>query len=287
MVASSVSASAAARNQGQARGKTQGIDGIHLRHVSIEAPWLWLGNGWRDLWRIPAISLTYGLVFAVIVVGILVGVVHNDWQAVTPALGGGILLIGPMLAVGLYEASRRLESGEAIDARDVMLVGVRSPGQLALLGALLLAIYFAWVLVAVLLFSLFIGGAGMPPLEEFIPLLLFSNKGVMLLVTGTIIGALLAVTVFAVTAVSVPLLLERDIDVVTAVGTSLDAVARNPRAMALWAALIAGLMILGFVTLCVGLVIVFPLIGHATWHAFRDIVDLPSEPEITPDVLKR
>jgi uncharacterized membrane protein len=260
-------------------------EGISVKQVSFEAPWEWLAAGWRDLWTHPAISLSYGAVFAVAAGVLVAAMMQEGWQAAVPALAGGFLLIGPMLAVGLYEESRRLEAGEPIDPRDIMLVGVRSPGQLAMLGVLLLIIFFVWIEVAFGLFTEFLGAREMPPMAEFLTTLLFTPRGVGLLVAGTAAGAVLAAVVFAITAVSVPLLMVREVDVVSAAMASLTAVRLNLRPMALWAALIAGMMAVGFATLFVGLIVLFPLIGHATWHAYKDLVSLKVEPEIVPAVV--
>lgn len=255
--------------------------------VPFDAPWLWLGAGWRDLRAVPAISLAYGAAFASVALLLLAGLLTMGWQSIVLVLAGGFLLVGPMLAVGLYELSRRLEAGEPIDAREAIFVGVRSPGQLAILGVLLMIAYLAWVEIAFVLLMLFLGGGGLPPPEAFVPTLLFTPRGIGLLVAGCAVGGVLAVIVFTATAVSVPLLMTRDIDVVTAVATSCRAVLANPKPMLLWAALIAAMIGVGIVTLFVGLIVAFPLIGHATWHAFRHVIHVEEEPEIVPDVLRR
>lgn len=256
-------------------------------NVPFDAPWSWLGAGWRDLWTAPALSLTYGAVFSIAALALVAGLLSLGWQSLVLVLAGGFLLVGPMLAVGLYEISRRIEAGEAIDARDALFVGVRSPGQLAIMGVVLMIAYLAWVELALVLLVLFLGGGGLPPVEQFVPTLLFTPSGLGLLITGTIAGGILALSVFAVTVVSVPLLMTRDVDVVTAVATSVRAVVSNPKPMLLWAALIAAMIGVGLATLLVGFIVAFPLIGHATWHAFREVVVVEDEPEIVPDVLKR
>jgi len=248
-----------------------------VREVPFDTPWSWLALGWRDLWTVPHISLTYGAAFAVIAFLLVFGLTQFGWQSLIIALAGGFLLLGPMLGVGLYEASRRIEQGEPVTFYDVALVGVRSPGQLAFMGVLLLIAFLVWIEIALLLFMLFFGGGAIPPAEQFVSTLLFTGRGLGLLIVGTIAGALLATTVFAVSAVSVPLLMVRDIDVVTAVATSIRALMKNQKAMLLWAILIAAVMACGVAVAFVGLVIAFPLIGHATWHAFRALVDLGDE----------
>ncbi len=255
--------------------------------VPFDAPWSWLGAGWRDLWAVPVISLVYGAAFAGIALLLLAGLLTMGWQSIVLVLAGGFLLVGPMLAVGLYELSRRLEAGEAIDPRDAIFVGVRSPGQLAIMGVLLMIAYLAWVLIALVLLMLFLGGQGLPPPEAFVSTLLFTSRGLGLLVTGTLVGGLLAATVYAITAVSIPLLMSHDIDVVTAVATSVKAVLANPKPMLLWAALVAAMIGVGIATLFIGFIITFPLIGHATWHAFRDVIHVEDEPEVVPDVMRR
>jgi uncharacterized membrane protein len=246
--------------------------GVKVEQVAFDAPWNWLAAGWRDLWTVPRISLLYGVVFAALAAGLTLGLMVAGFASLILALAGGFLLIGPVAAVGLYEVSRRLENGERVALRDVVAVWLKALGQLAFFGAILAFVYFVWVELAFLLFMLFLGAKPLPPPSEFVPTLLFTAHGLGLLVTGTIVGGALAALTFAISVISVPLLMTRRIDAVTAIAGSLKAVALNPKPMALWAALIAGFMALGLATLFVGLAVAFPLIGHATWHAFRDVV---------------
>ena len=246
---------------------------IKLFDVGTDAPWRWLRKGWRDMWRVPGISLAYGAGFALLTAIIVTGLLGFGWQSLVVALWGMFLLLGPMLAVGLYEASRRLETGEKITFSDVTLVGVRSRGQLAFMGVLLMLLSLVWVLIAFILFMIFFGVGPLPPVSEFIAHLLLTQHGVSFLVIGTLAGATLALVVFALSAISIPLLMVREIDVVTASMTSVRAVRQNTTAMLLWAVLIVALTALGVAAAFVGLIITFPLIGHATWHAYREIVE--------------
>jgi uncharacterized membrane protein len=258
---------------------TISVAGVDVRRVAFDAPWEWLAAGWRDLWTVPAISLTYGALFAVAAAALVLGLTVNGLEALILALGGGFLLIGPIAAVGLYEASRRLEQSEPVGLGAV-LAGARSaPGQLGFFGAILAFCYFVWLQLASLLFMLFFGGGrAFPPASDFVPTLLFEPHGLGLLVVGTVVGGVIAAVVFSISVISVPLLMTRRIDAVSAMAASVRAVSLNWQPMTLWAALIAGFMALGLATLFAGLVVMFPLIGHATWHAFRDVVVERREP---------
>lgn len=253
---------------------------ISVRRVPFDQPWEWLAAGWRDLWTYPVISLSYGFFFSAAAILMGVGVTQAGAQSIILALFGGFLLIGPLVAVGLYEVSQAIEAGEPISLATAISRSFKPKGQLGFMGIVLFLIFMVWMQVAFLLFMLFTGGTAFPPQNEFVHMLLFTENGLGLLFAGTIAGAILAFFTFSVSAVSVPLLMVKDVDVATAISTSFHTVRRNPRPMILWAALIAAFVIVGVVTLSVGLVFVFPLIGHATWHAFRDLVDLsPSDTE--------
>lgn len=248
--------------------------GIAVRSAPFDAPWSWLGAGWRDLGTVPVLSLSYGAVFALVAFALTWGAMQAEIQSIIPALAGGFLLIGPLVAVGLYEISRRLEAGEAVTAESILRGSLNLRGSLAYFGVALLLAFMVWAQLAFLLFMLFTGSSAVPPVSEFMHTLLFTPRGLGLLVVGTIVGGALAAFVFAISAVSVPLLMVKDVDVVTAAATSVRAVIHNPLPMGLWAALIAGFMVLGILTLFVGLIVAFPLVGHATWHAFRELVVL-------------
>ncbi len=253
---------------------TQGLqEAPTIRRVPFDAPWVWLGAGWRDLWSVPHISLTYGLLFSLAAYLLALGLVRAGALPLLLPLGGGFLLLGPLMAAGLYEVSRRRERGQEISIGDVVFAGWKVKGQLASLGMLLLIINFSWMLIAFLLFMLFFGPADFPPIDEFIPTLLFTRHGLGLLVVGTAAGAVLAAITYAISAISAPMLFDRKVDVVTAAILSVQAVWRSWPAMLLWAALILVLSVAGVVALFVGLAVTFPLIGHATWHAYRDLTE--------------
>lgn len=245
---------------------------FRVARVAVDDPWRWLSAGWADLWHRPILSLGYGLFVAVIGALIAFMLLAQDQLVLFMPVAAGFFLIAPLLAVGLYEKSRRLETGEALRGPEVVFVGVRSALQLALAGVVLAAFMLIWMRIATLLFALFFGGMGAPPMSEWIGILLFTLDGLTFLATGTIIGAGLAMLAFAIAAVSLPMLLERDVDVVTAMLSSVTALTMNPRPMLLWAWLIVLLIGFGLVTLNVGLIVTFPLVGHASWHCYRALI---------------
>jgi uncharacterized membrane protein len=248
--------------------------GFPVRRAPLDAPWDWLGRGWRDLCAVPLVSLTYGAIFTIAAWVITIGLSQLEAEALILVLGGGFMLIGPLFAAGLYETSRRLAKGEPITLHAVFAGVAPAIGRLAFFGVVLFFAFFVWVQLAFLLLMLFLGTAAVPPPSEFVHTMLFTNAGLGLLFTGTLTGALLAAIVFSISTVAVPLLLVKDVDAVTAMVTSVRAVSLNTGPMLLWAALIAGFMALGLATLFFGLIVVFPLLGHATWHAFRALVDV-------------
>ena len=241
--------------EGEVRVEQVGLQplGFAVRRVPLDAPWEWLARGWRDLCAVPVVSLSYGALFALMAWVLAFGLSLIDAQSSIPVLAAGFLLVGPLLAAGLYETSRRLEKGEKVTFFEIFHIGSAAYGRLAFFGIILFFAFVVWILLAFLLLMLFLGGSGAPPPSELVHILLFTNAGLGLLVSGTLIGAVLAAIVFSVSTVAAPLLLAKDVDAVSAMVTSVRAVSLNIGPMLLWAALIAGFMAQGIVTLFAGL----------------------------------
>jgi uncharacterized membrane protein len=237
----------------------------------MEHPWRWLSEAWSDMAGAPGVSFAYGAIFAGAGFVILFGLEAFDLAYLILPMGLGFALIGPALAVGLYETSRRLENGETVGMAEALGAFRRNTSQIALIGVFLLIAFIAWCRIAMLEFMLFFGSAP-PSLDGLMGALLTSPQSAMFLIVGTITGAIFAAVVFAMCAVAVPMVIDRDVDAVTAMLTSLDAVRHNIRPMALWAFLIALFTFAGLSLFFVGLVITLPLVGHASWHAYRDLV---------------
>jgi uncharacterized membrane protein len=249
---------------------TGSIAAPRLRRVPVDRPWTWLALGWRDLLASWRVGLCYGI--GIVVASYAVLYMLQDLQLIhiLLPLTGAFFLVAPILAVGLYETSRRLQTGESVTPAS-LLSHWRSPRQLAFFGVVLLIIHLAWVRIAMLLFALFVGEAP-PDLSRLVQLTFFTQGSLTFLVIGTVIGGAFAAVTFAISAVSLPMLIDRECDVITAAATSVRTVLYNWQAMALWAALIVVLTGAGIVTGFIGLAVVLPLVGHATWHAYRDLL---------------
>jgi uncharacterized membrane protein len=243
-----------------------------LRTIDVDRPWAWLAAGWRDFVRVPGLSLGYGIVFSA------VGYALAYWLHVAGApylilpATAGFALIGPAAAVGLYDVSRRLESGRPVTFGKIVSAILSRADTFAAMGLVLMLFFLAWMEIALLIFAFFFSDRPIIA-ENFFERVFFAADSLPFLVTGTIAGGFLATVVFAISTISLPMLLDRDVGVPTAVATSLRAVYRNRGALALWAMIIAVFMSVGVATLFVGLVVTLPLVGYATWHAYRDLVE--------------
>lgn len=243
-----------------------------VRHVATDRPWIWLTAGWRDMLATRPIALAYGgaVCLAGWVVSLLLFETGTLW-AILPATSG-FFLVGPLVAAGLYEASRLREQGRSPTLADILGPFRRNGSQIALLGMALLVIHLFWVRIAGLIFMLFFSLGGIPSLEQLPYAMLKSGQLLPFLVIGTSFGFVLAAASFAVSAVSIPMLVDREISALEAITVSIQAVLENWKAMLLWAGLIVLFTGLALVPFYLGLVLVFPLIGHATWHAYKDVV---------------
>jgi len=243
-----------------------------VEEVTVAHPFRWLRAGWRDLRRAPAASIGYGALFTMVSYLITLWVVVNPgfFHFLLPLLFG-FFLVGPALGVGPYEISRRLESGEQPRLGGALAAAWSRGIRVTVLGAFMLFLLVVWVGFAAAIFE---GpSAGLTPSLGNALGALLSPDRLPLLLAGLVAGAVLALVVFLLTAVSAPMLLDRnDVSAVEALRTSLAACRYNWRPMLIWAALIVICIFAGFLTLYVGLVIGFPVIGHATWHAYRDLV---------------
>jgi len=239
--------------------------------VGMNAPFEWLKGGWADFQRAPMPCLIYGIALAAVSAMIAWGLVFSGQFAWVFVLAGGFFILGPMVAMGLYEAGRILEAGRTPTLSDMAFVKGAFRLDLAYLGVALFLIYLLWTRIAQVVYALSTNTLHRSP-AEFLSFMFTTSEGQTMALTGTVIGAIVAFLAFSVVVVSAPMLLDRKNDVWIATITSFRAVTRNFAPMALWAVLIAALTAIGIATAFFGLIIVFPVIGLASWRAYRAVV---------------
>jgi len=243
----------------------------HIRRVGLDRPWAWLAACWSDFSQAPVVSLSYGLAMVAISYMLVLGLSSIGLFYLVLPMVAGFMLVGPIVAVGLYEVSRLHNLGRDASLGDAFGAFSRNAGQISAIGLVLMLMLLFWVRVALLIFALFFSYQP-PTLEGFVNTVFFTEQGLVFIVVGSIIGAMIATVVFAVTALSIPMLLDRDTDLFTAVATSVRGVMENWQTMAGWAGLIVLFTAAGLATAFVGLALAMPLIGYATWHAYKEIV---------------
>ncbi len=240
-----------------------------IGHVGVLRPFRWLELAWADIVENPLPSISQGLILAAM--GWMIIVLSSSQIELLALAISGFLLVGPVFGAGFYALSRLRARGEAANFDNALDEALKNIGSLARLGVILAIIALVWGLVSSLLFQQAFNSQ-MPEIQVSFYHTVFDWPHAGFLVTYVATGAVLAVLAFTISAISAPMIFDRGGSTARAIMTSVKVVAKNPLPMALWAALIAGLTLLGFATFMAGLVITLPLIGHATWHAYRDVL---------------
>lgn len=228
-----------------------------------------LRAGWRDFRRAPAFGLFFAAFYVVggLVLAAVATASGQEWWLMPFVVG--FPLIAPFAATGLYEVSRRIETDEPLDWLKVLSVVVaQKDRQVPSMAMVVLLMFMFWVFVAHTTFALFMGVSSLTNVSSS-PEILFQGRGLTMLLVGTVIGAGFAAVLFSITVVGLPLILDREVDLVSAIIASFQAVAANPGVMLVWAGIIAGLLFLGILPMFLGLLIVLPVLGHASWHMYR------------------
>ncbi|WP_224815123.1 DUF2189 domain-containing protein [Hasllibacter sp. MH4015] len=226
--------------------------------------------GWKDFLRKPMMGLFFANVYVMggWLIYLLLFVLEYEWLAIP--LTFGFPLLGPFLAVGMYEVSRRLEAGQDTWARNEIfgVIWRQRLRQLPSMAWVVIVYFLFWSFFAHMLFALFLGPSALTNVTSSYAYLL-QPEGITMLIVGGAFGAVFALVLFVLTVVSLPLLLDREVDFVTAMITSVAVVRQNPQVMLVWGAVIAGLTFLAMLPGLLGLYVVLPILGHATWHIYR------------------
>jgi uncharacterized membrane protein len=243
-----------------------------------------LGAGLRDFQAAPLYGLAFGAFYAAGGMLIVLSLTAFHMVYLAYPLGAGFALLGPFVALGLYEVSRQREAGKRPSlTRIVGLIRTRS--ELGWMAFVTLFLFVVWMYQVRLLIALLLGvSASFGSLQEFLTVVLTTNAGLLFLAIGNCVGAALALILFSLTVVSFPLLLDRDIDCVTAMITSVRAVVTSPVPMIGWAATIVLLLAISSLPYFLGLLVTLPVLGHATWHLYRRIV-APVAAVVAPEVV--
>jgi uncharacterized membrane protein len=255
-------------------GANEGYAHPRIRRIGVADLLDALRLGFADFAAKPSHLIFLVLIYPIAGVVLAAWVAGNNMLPMLFPLMSGFALLGPIAAIGLYEISRQREKGvepswkTALDVR-------HSPAMPSIIavGAMLFALFIAWLLVARALYVALYGDIAPASMASFVHDVLTTERGWMLMLAGNAIGFCFAVVVLATTVVAFPMLLDRDCGAAAAVHTSMRAVAANPVTMAVWGLIVAASLVIGSIPIFVGLAIVLPVLGHATWHLYRKVVE--------------
>jgi len=248
-----------------------------IRQVAGDRPWMWLAAGWNDFTRSAGVSMAYGFVVTTIMVlaFFLLQSIHSYHIAL--GLMAGFVFLGPVLAVGLYEISRRIEHRKAASLPDTWRGWRRNTGSVMAAGVVLVLLMLTWFMLSMQTTAVLLGlsdglGTVFAASQTWLDFAL-SIQWPLLLAFG-LIGAVAVAVAFVLTVVAVPMLTDKeDMDVITAMVSSAQTVRKNPATMVLWAGLLALFTGMAVLPMFLGLIVVFPLLAYASWHAYRDLIE--------------
>jgi uncharacterized membrane protein len=259
-----------------------------VRHISTADIYYALARGIDDFIAVPSHAVFLCVIYPLLGL-VLIGLTLGNSLTFLPLafpIAAGFALVGPLAAIGLYELSRRREAGlDSSTGHALDVLHSPSLGAIIALGVLLMALFLIWLVVAEALYIAIFGYSPPDSIAQFVHDVLTTSRGWTLIVVGTGIGFLFAALVLSISAISFPLLLDRDVGAAVAVYTSLRVMAANPVPMTLWGLIVAALLVIGSIPFFVGLTVVMPVLGHATWHLYRRAVEPDSTPH--PDYAPR
>lgn len=232
-----------------------------------------LRAGLRDFGRRPALSLFFGLVFALFGAALIVGLLAVDQIWIVFAAAVGFPLVAPFLAAGLYEMSRRMSRGEPFTARDIFVViFTQQRREFGWMSFIVLFVFWIWAYQVRLVLALTLAYQGFRSLDHLLGVLFTTSEGWTFLAIGSLIGGVLATILFSITVIAMPLLLDKRVDFVTAMITSVKSVVQSPVVMLGWGAAVGALTFLAIAPLFLGVIFIFPVLGHASWHLYERLV---------------
>ena len=249
-----------------------------IREVAPTAITHWLSLGWRDFRQIGWPSLMHGLIVTGMSI-VIIQIALLFWPLLPGAISG-FLVVGPIIATGLYALSQRHELGQSTRPANAFDAWRQGSRCLLRFGLLLVVVATAWVVVSVVLFHFFVTVEITSPMD-FLRYVFLQEDGIFLL--WTVLAGLVAAVIFAVTVVTVPMLVDRNVTTPLAIRTSVRAVAENPVTMAIWALFILLVTAFSVATLMIGFILLYPVMGHASWHVYRDLVDTSQLPSRAQD----
>jgi uncharacterized membrane protein len=232
-----------------------------------------LSKGWDDFQEMPTFAIFLVAIYPIIGVVLFTVTFGYDMLPLVFPLIAGFALLGPLAAVGLYELSRRRELGQEASLGALSFVLSPSIGTILVLGVVLLAVFIAWLFAALAIYEAIFGPATQPvSMLDFASQVLTTSQGWTLIVVGCGVGFLFALAAFVISVVSFPMALDRKVGPLTAMTTSINAVLANPIPMAMWGLIVAASLLVGILPLFTGLIVVLPVLGHATWHLYRKLI---------------
>lgn len=255
---------------GDVQGSVQKLEIAIATSADIKAA---VQAGLDDIRARPVLSLFFGLVYAVIGVALMLGLMVFDQIWVAISAGVGFPLVAPFLAAGLYEMSRRRARGESYTAQDIFLVIFNQRRRdFGWMAFVVLFVFWIWAYQVRVLFAIFLQNQPVRSMESFFEILLTTADGLGFLAVGSIVGAVLSTILFSLTVIAMPLLLDRNIDFVTAMITSVKTVQKSPVVMLGWGAGVGAITLIAVAPALLGIIVIFPILGHASWHLYERLI---------------
>jgi uncharacterized membrane protein len=236
--------------------------------LKVDAPIRWLRLGWADIKKAPKQSLTYGLIIVVLSYSVSSMVWLYGGLGLLTSILSGFVFLGPVLAIGLYSISCQIQAGMTPQLGYCLREGRRHLSNELVFAVILTVIFLIWARAASMI-HIFFPSESNADWSEF----------VIFLSVGTLVGSIFSAIIFCFSAFSLPMIMDRKADVITAVVTSINAVLRNRRVLFLWACIIVLIVAIGFATAFIGFIVLMPLVGHATWHAYQETINADSWPK--------